>query len=161
MLLTPTIVLDSVLDINKELLDEYGIKGLILDLDNTLAKHGSPEPEKGVACWVEEMKKSGISMVIVSNNREERVRPFAENLGLDFVWGGKKPLASGFKKAREKMGLEFDEIAIVGDQLFTDMLGANIKRIKTIFVFPFEDEKGILFSIKRFFERPFLPKRKK
>ena len=160
MLLKPTIVLNSVLEITKELLNEYKIKGLILDLDNTLTTHGNPKPADGVLNWIAKMKHYGVSMMIVSNNSHDRVKPFAELLGLEFVSNGKKPLTIGFNKARTKMNLSYDDIAIVGDQLFTDMLGANIKKIKTIFVFPFEPEKGLLFSLKRFAERPFLPKRK-
>lgn len=160
MLLKPTIVLNSVLEITKELLDENKIKGLILDLDNTLTTHGNQKPADGVIEWIIKMKHYGIYMMIVSNNSHDRVRPFAELLGLDFVSNGRKPLSVGFNKAQLKMNLPFDSIAIVGDQLFTDMLGANVRKIKTIFVFPFEAEKGILFGIKRFVERPFLPRRK-
>ena len=159
MLLKPTIVLNSVLDITKDLLDSNDIKGLILDLDNTLTTHGNPTPAEGVLDWIATMKEEGISLMIVSNNRHDRVRPFAEVLGLDFISDGRKPLAFGFKKAQIKMNLHFDNIAIVGDQLFTDMLGANLKRVKTIFVFPFELEKGFFFKIKRRIEKPFLPKR--
>ena len=159
MLFKPTIVLESVLEITQELLQKYKIKGLILDLDNTLTTHGNPHPADGVLDWISQMKQQGILMMIVSNNRYERVRPFAERLGLDFVSNGKKPLTVGFNKARDKMDLSYDDIAIVGDQLFTDMLGANLKRIKTIFVFPFEPEKGVLFAIKRLAEKPFLPPR--
>lgn len=161
MLFKPTIVLNSVLDINKELLDNNGIKGLILDLDNTLTTHNNPKPADGVLEWIDNMKKSGISLIIVSNNRFDRVRPFAEALGIDFVSDGAKPLTIGFKKARLKMKLSFSEVAIVGDQFFTDILGANLKRIKTIYVFPFELEKGIFFKIKRTLEKPFIPKRRK
>lgn len=159
MLLKPTIVLNSVLEITEELLNTYRIQGLILDLDNTLTTHGNPKPADGVLEWIARMKHCGISMMIVSNNRDERVRPFAEILGLEYVSNGKKPLTVGFNKARQRMGLSYDDIAIVGDQLFTDMLGANIRKIKTIFVFPFEPEKGLLFSLKRLAEKPFLPKR--
>ena len=161
MLLKPTIVLNSVLEITTELLDKNNIKGLILDLDNTLTTHGNPRPADGVLDWIAKMKASGVSLIIVSNNKHDRVRPFAELLGLEFISNGKKPLSVGFNKAQIRMNMPYDNIAIVGDQLFTDMLGANLRRVKTIFVFPFEAEKGILFGIKRMIERPFLPKRNK
>jgi HAD superfamily phosphatase (TIGR01668 family) len=97
-------------------------------------------------------------MMIVSNNNAERVIPFAQNLGLDFVPNGRKPLATGFKKAQAIMNIQFSEIAIVGDQIFTDILGANLKRVRTIYVHPIELESGFFFKIKRFLEKPFIRK---
>ncbi|MEG0615492.1 MAG: YqeG family HAD IIIA-type phosphatase, partial [Oscillospiraceae bacterium] len=155
----PTIVLNSVHEITTEILAKNGIKGLILDLDNTLTTHNNPKPADGVLDWIEKMKSSGIKLMIVSNNNHNRVKPFAEVLQLEFESNGAKPLPLGFHRAAERMGIPLISIAAVGDQLFTDILGANISKIKSIFVFPFEPEKGILFAAKRFLEKPFLPKR--
>ncbi len=156
MIFRPTYVLKSVTDISAEYLNEKNIKGLILDLDNTLTTHNNPQPAEKVTDWIEDMKNSGIKMMIVSNNRAERVIPFAQNLGLDFVPNGRKPLATGFKKAQQLMAISFSEIAIVGDQIFTDVLGANLKRVRTIYVHPIELESGFFFKIKRFLEKPFI-----
>ena len=156
MIFRPTYVLKSVTDISAEYLNEKNIKGLILDLDNTLTTHNNPQPAEKVTDWIEDMKNSGIKMMIVSNNRAERVIPFAQNLGLDFVPNGRKPLATGFKKAQQLMAISFSEIAIVGDQIFTDVLGANLKRVRTIYVNPIELESGFFFKIKRFLEKPFI-----
>jgi HAD superfamily phosphatase (TIGR01668 family) len=158
MIFRPTYVFKSVTDIKIDFLKEKNIKGLILDLDNTLTTHNNPHPAEKVTDWIEDMKNSGIKMMIVSNNNAERVIPFAQNLGLDFVPNGRKPLATGFKKAQAIMNIQFSEIAIVGDQIFTDILGANLKRVRTIYVHPIELESGFFFKIKRFLEKPFIRK---
>ena len=82
--------------------------------------------------------------MIVSNNHAPRVTPFARQLELDFVSEGKKPLTFGYTKAIEKLGLEKKNVAAVGDQIFTDVLGSNLKGIRSIFVFPIEPEKRLL-----------------
>lgn len=158
MIFRPTYVFKSVCDITADFLKENNIKGLILDLDNTLTTHNNPHPAEKVTDWIADMKNSGIKLMIVSNNHAERVTPFAQNLGLDFVPNGRKPLATGFKKAQLLMNIPFSEIAIVGDQIFTDVLGANLKRVRTIYVHPIELESGFFFKIKRFFEKPFIRK---
>lgn len=159
MFLKPTVVLNSVNEIDIELLRKHRIKGLILDLDNTLTTHNNPKPADGVLEWIARMKEAEIKMMIVSNNHYERVKPFSEKLGLPFVSDGAKPFTVGFRKASREMELPLKDVAIVGDQIFTDILGASLKSIKTIYVFPFEMESGVFFKIKRSLERPFLPKR--
>jgi len=153
------IALKSVLDLTPEILQENNIKGLLMDLDNTLTTHDNPRPADGVVEWIDLMKRNGIKMIIVSNNHAERVRPFAELLGLDFVPEGKKPLANGFNRAQKLMDIPFENLAVVGDQIYTDVLGANLKRVKCIFVFPIEHEKKGFLAFKRKIEGPFLPKK--
>ena len=160
MIFKPTFAFVTVTDINIEFLKSKGIKGLILDLDNTLTTHNNPHPAEKVTDWIESMKKNGIKMMIVSNNSAERVTPFAKNLGLPFVSKGRKPLTSGFSRAQRIMNIPFENIAIVGDQVFTDIVGANIKRVKTIYVKPIELEKTRFFKFKRALEKPFLRKLK-
>lgn len=153
-------MLGSVLEITAEMLSARGIKGLILDLDNTLTTHNNPKPANGVLEWIAAIKAADISLIILSNNNHERVLPFATQLGLEFVSNAKKPLSFGINRAKTRLGLPFDQLAVVGDQLFTDVLGGNFCHVKTIFVFPIEAEKGILFAVKRLMEKPFLPKRR-
>jgi HAD superfamily phosphatase (TIGR01668 family) len=158
MLFHADIVLNSVLDITPELLAENNIKGLILDVDNTLTTHNNPLPAEGVSDWVKEMTERNVRMIIVSNNNSERVKPFAEILSLDYVSCGAKPLTYGINKARKRLGICRKHTALVGDQVFTDVLGSNLAGIKMIFVFALEKEKGIFFELKRFAERPFIRK---
>ena len=95
MLFHAKIALRSVCDITPHLLEKLGVRGLLLDIDNTLTTHDNPVPAPGVEAWVAGMQAAGISLCLVSNNHPPRVAPFAERLGLDFVCEGKKPLTKG------------------------------------------------------------------
>ncbi len=145
-------------DITPQKLRELGIKGLILDLDNTLTTHDNPVPADGILEWLDCMKKNNIRLMIVSNNHPPRVKPFADMLGLDFVSEGRKPLTKGFREASQKMNLPKNQLAAVGDQIYTDVLGANLYGIKMLYVQPIEHEKTNFFKFKRKMEKPFLPK---
>lgn len=158
MLFRPTAALKSVLELTPEILGKMGVEALILDLDNTLTTHNNPHPAKGVPEWLDEMRNAGIKLLIVSNNHAPRVEPFAEALKLDFVPEGAKPLPKGYNIAVKKFGLPKEKVCAVGDQIFTDILGANLAGIKSVFVYPIEFESGFFFKIKRFFEKPFRPK---
>ncbi|MBE6857268.1 MAG: YqeG family HAD IIIA-type phosphatase [Ruminococcus sp.] len=159
MLFRSTAAFRHTTDITPEFLKKNNIRGLILDLDNTLTTHDNPQPGEGVLEWLQLMKESGIKMMIVSNNHGPRVKPFADMLGLDFVSEGKKPLTKGFTEAVKLMGLSKKEVASVGDQIFTDVLGANLFGIKMLYVVPIEHEKTTFFKVKRKLEKPFLPKK--
>lgn len=159
MLFRSTAAFRKVTDITPAFLGKLKIKGLILDLDNTLTTHDNPKPAEGVLNWIDGMKKNRIKLMIVSNNHPPRVRPFADMLGLDFVCEGRKPLTKGFNEAMKRMGLRKCELAAVGDQIFTDVLGANLFRIKMLYVSPIEHEKTAFFKAKRRLEIPFLPKK--
>lgn len=158
MLFKSTAAFRRVTDITPEILKKLNIRGLILDLDNTLTTHDNPRPADGVLEWIDLMKREGIRLMIVSNNHPPRVRPFAEMLGLPFVSEGKKPLTKGFKEAAAKMKLPRESVAAVGDQIFTDVLGANLMGIKMLYVVPIEHEKTMFFKVKRKLEIPFIPK---
>lgn len=159
MLFRAKIALRSVCDITPNLLAKLGVRGLLLDIDNTLTTHDNPVPAPGVEAWVAGMQAAGISMCLVSNNHPPRVRPFADRLGLDFVCEGRKPLSKGYREAVKRMGLSRREVAAVGDQIFTDVLGANLFGIPCIFVFPMEMEQTKFFKLKRKLEIPFLPRK--
>lgn len=155
----PTYVFDKVGEITPEFLHKKQIKGLLLDLDNTLTTHNNPVPPQSSLDWLDKMRAAGIKLMIVSNNHAPRVTPFAEQLGLDFVSEGKKPLTFGYTRAIKRLGLEKRSVAAVGDQIFTDVLGSNLKGIRSIFVFPIEPETSLPFRFKRAIEKAFLPKK--
>ena len=112
MLFRITAAFERVTDITTQFLAENGIKGLILDLDNTLTTHDNPVPAEGVLDWLDRMKKSGIRLMIVSNNHAPRVTPFAEMLGLPFVSEGAKPLAD----VRKAMKIDyFDDAELIAE----------------------------------------------
>ena len=157
-LFKPTFALKSVLEITPASLKLHGIKALILDIDNTLTTHDNPIPAKGVPQWIANMKKHGIKLIVVSNNRAERVIPFARKLKLRFVPNGAKPLPMGILRAVKRLGLKKSEVCVVGDQIFTDILGANLSGIRSVLVNPIEPEKSRFFRIKRAAEKPLRPK---
>lgn len=160
MLHKPNYVFNSIADISLGFLEKEGIKALILDLDNTLTTHNNPIPKPEIMSWLNGMKASGLPMMIVSNNHYERVKPFADALGLPFVPDGKKPSSKGYNEACKRIGLDKSQIAAVGDQIFTDVLGCKLTGIRSIFTYPIEYETGFWFRVKRALERPLLPKRK-
>lgn len=158
MLFKPTIALNRVYDISIDILNTFDIKALILDVDNTLTTHDNPNVEPKVLDWLSTMRANGINMMIVSNNHMERIQPFADTIGLDYVYDGKKPLPKGFMQACERLNVPKKNVCAVGDQIFTDILGANLLGIKSIFVFPIEYETTTFFKVKRTLEKPLLPK---
>ena len=157
----PTYVFDKVVDITPEFLRKKQIKGLLLDLDNTLTTHNNPVVPQSSLDWIEKMKAAGIKLMIVSNNHAPRVTPFAQQLGLEFECEGAKPLTFGYSRAIKRMGLEKRNVAAVGDQIFTDVMGSNLKGIRSVFVFPIKPEESLPFRFKRACEKPFLPKLEK
>ena len=152
----PDIYLKSITALTPALLGRWGIRGLILDVDNTLTTHDNPAPDPEVLRWLEEMSTQGIRMIILSNNSPQRIRPFADMLGMGFTANARKPLPNGFRRAARELGLSGGEIAVVGDQIFTDILGGNCYGMKTVLVKPMLLEKTRFFRLKRRLERDIL-----
>lgn len=150
---TPDVIFENITFVTPEYLSERGIKGLILDVDNTLTHHGSQFIDEKTKAWLELMKEKRVKLIIVSNNNFERVEPFAKMLELPFVSRGLKPLSKGINQAIKAMELSASEVSMVGDQIYTDVLGGNLKKLHTIMVKPFELEKNPFFKAKRFFEK--------
>lgn len=149
MLFKPKWWLKSVLDIDEKFIRENHLRGLILDLDNTLSMHGSPAAEQGVTEWLEQMRGMGMKMMVLSNNTKKRVAPLAKELGLDFISFGCKPLTVGVSRALRKMRLPRKSVALVGDQIFTDIIGGNLRGVNTVLVEPFHLEDKKSFKLKR------------
>ncbi len=158
MVFRATKAVRSVCSITPELLHSMGIRGLLLDIDNTLTTHDNPEPAEGVEAWIASMKAAGIEMRLVSNNHPPRVEPFAKRLGIPCICDSRKPLSDGFTRAMSSMDLPKTQLCVVGDQIYTDILGANWFGVKSIYVPPMELETTAFFKFKRFMEKPFLPK---
>ena len=156
MWFTPQYLFQDVTHITPEFLQQKGIRALLLDVDNTLTSHGSQQLSPEIAHWLEQMKQAGIKLVIASNNTHHRVEPFASRIDLPFVAMCCKPLPFGLARARKHLGVGRRELAMVGDQLFTDRLAAAWYGIPGLVVLPMEEDthKGIRF--KRKLEEPFL-----
>lgn len=156
----PTVFLKHISHIKPELLRGLGVKAMILDVDNTLATHNNPEPDASVLVWLEQMRSEGFRLAIASNNRRRRVEPFARGLGLEYACFSMKPLPKGFFEISRKLGLPPRSIAVVGDQIFTDVLGGNLFGAKTILVEPMLAEPGPFFRLKRRLEKIILGRKK-
>ena len=153
MFLKPKIKLEKVTDISIEILNKYGIKALILDVDNTLSTHHGQVLTDGLPEWLETMRKNGIKMTVLSNSNSKRLTPFAKKIGLDFISLGLKPLPFGYLRALKRLGTGKKETAIVGDQLFTDVVGGNFVGVTTVLLTPIKPETSLRFRCKRRVER--------
>lgn len=155
-LFKPTLFFDRVTGITPQALFGLGVKGMALDIDNTLAVSDHPEPLPGVMDWLRGMRQAGFEMRLVSNNFPRRVAPFAERLQMDYTCLALKPLPFGFMKAASEMGLKCRQVAAIGDQLFTDMMGANLCGMKTVLVRPVHLETSFSFRVRRKLETKLL-----
>ena len=149
----PTLATRRLLDITPAMLRAMGVRAVLLDVDNTLSHHGAPIPFDGSIQWVKEMEKSGFQLIIVSNNTKERITPFARQFDLPFIWRACKPLPIGYWKAAKHLGVRHKETVIIGDQIYTDVVGANLIGMRSILVEPAEEEHGWSFRVRRHFEK--------
>ena len=154
----PFSMIHSVLDVTPDYIKSLGASGVLLDVDNTLAKHGEPEPLKGIAEWLKRLSDNNISCIIVSNNFRKRVEPFAHRIGVGFVSMGGKPLGYGIRRACRALKIDRSQVVLIGDQILTDVVGGNLQGIKTILVDPIVLEQTMLFKIKRRIEKYFIKK---
>lgn len=152
----PSIAVGSIADISEELLDKNQIKGLILDIDNTLVPNHVADADEKAVQWVERMKASGYKLCIVSNASKKRVVRFNSRLQLFAIHRALKPGSSAFLKAGRMMGIGSKNLAVVGDQIFTDIYGGNMAGMFTILVQPIDTREGKLVRFKRIFEKRIL-----
>lgn len=157
----PTIYRRRITDVTADDLRALGVQGILLDIDNTLTTHDNPVLDARVSAWLDAMRQAGFALTVVSNNHEERVCPFAEAIGLRFQARAAKPLPRGYRGAAASMGLTPQQCVAVGDQIFTDILGANLAGMKSVLLEPIElevEQKFIVF--KRRLERVLLGTRR-
>lgn len=135
-ILYPDLYVDSLLDIPLEQLKTQKIKAFILDLDNTITEWNSNHIPEEVGIWFETIHRHGLKACILSNNGQERVLKVADSLGIPYIYRAQKPRRGAFHRAVALMGAEIEETAVVGDQIFTDVLGGNRAGLYTILVVP-------------------------
>lgn len=154
----PDLYLDCVTEINATLLKKNKIEGLILDVDNTLIDYYRNLID-GAEEWCEELKNEGIKCIILSNsNKRDKVEKVAKSLNLDYLMFAKKPMKSGFKKALDKLDLSSEKVAVVGDQLFTDVLGAKRMNMFSILVKQVGEKDIFITKLKRPIENAIINK---
>lgn len=152
-MLRPDMYVSSLYKINSDKLYESGIRALLLDLDNTIIPWGATEFPGKVVGWLEGLKKKGFKLCVVSNNHVERISMLAEPLDIPFVPNAVKPRRGAFRRAIKLLGIEKDRAAVIGDQIFTDILGGNRLGLYTILVEPMARREFIGTKINRFFEK--------
>ena len=132
--LLPRIILNVTPDITPELLKRYGIRLLMMDFDNTIVPYTTSIPTEEMTGWLEMMKGSDIQICVVSNSKNDRVKVFCEKYGIPCITHAKKPFPKGIRECLQKYGLPASQCALVGDQIFTDTLGANGCGVTSILV---------------------------
>ncbi|MCD8218627.1 MAG: YqeG family HAD IIIA-type phosphatase [Clostridiales bacterium] len=129
----PDLYVDSAYQIDYDGLYADGYRGLIFDIDNTLVTHGAPADEKAKALFAR-LKEIGFSCCLLSNNKEPRVKMFNDEVHVQYIFDAHKPSTAGYEQAMEIMGTDKSNTVFIGDQIFTDIYGANRTGIHSIMV---------------------------
>lgn len=155
--LTPKKIVNHVSNITPEFLSSRKINTILIDLDNTLTKWNSHEVDEEVCNWINQMKINGIRPCIVSNNKQSRIVVVAEKLDIPYVFRATKPRKRAFRNALVVMKATREQTAFIGDQLFTDILGANRMQLFSILVKPLHAREFFGTKIMRRVERMVMP----
>jgi hypothetical protein len=146
---------ESIYEIPFEAYYSEGTRGVIFDIDNTLVPHNAPADPQ-IREFFAGLHRLGLKTCLLSNNKEPRVKAFAEQVDSAYIYKGGKPSVKGYERAMERIGTEKSNTIFVGDQLFTDIYGANRAGIFSILVKPINPKEEIQIVLKRYLERPIL-----
>ncbi len=156
--LVPEYRFDRFDEATAEFLLSIGVRGVLLDVDNTLEPYEHPEPGDQVLRWLDSLKEAGIKTAIVSNNNQARLDLFNKNIGMPGFSKAAKPFPSKLHKAMEILGTNKENTLFIGDQILTDVWAAHNAGIRAILVPPINDRRDLLTRVKRLLERPILRK---
>lgn len=151
-LFTPAYYISSYDKLKAEKLLKHNIQLLVCDIDNTLVPHDVAQPDKRAIEFLDHMKNAGIQVVLISNNVEARVATFAKDLDIPYYPFAKKPLSKTYEKMMQDTNMEAKHIAVIGDQLLTDILGGNRVHFYTILTAPVVERDLSFTKINRVFE---------
>lgn len=151
----PKAVTDAVTDIRPEWLSARNIRLLMLDFDNTIVPYTTSVPTEAVEAWLREMLVSDIQVCVVSNSKRSRVKIFCEKYGMDCITHAKKPFSKGIRECLAKYGIPASEAALVGDQIYTDTLGANGCGVMSVLVKAI-DNHNFWLKARHVLEKPFI-----
>jgi HAD superfamily phosphatase (TIGR01668 family) len=152
-LVTPHLQLGSVLEVQPDLIRALGLEGLLLDLDCTLKDHYENSFRPDVVAWVNQMREAEVRMCLLTNGKARRVEPLAEQLGIECVSFATKPFVRGVRAGLEKLRLDRTRVALIGDQIFADVLAGRLAGIFTILVPPTTYKEPWITHLKRPLER--------
>ncbi|NLL93981.1 MAG: YqeG family HAD IIIA-type phosphatase [Clostridiales bacterium] len=142
----------SIYSINLKKFYKQGYRGILFDIDNTLVPHGAAANDKAVN-FFKKLRKIGFKVCLISNNKEERVRPFADAVEAPYICDARKPSTKNYIEAMNIIGTDIEETIFVGDQVFTDVFGANRANMYTILVKQINPKEEIQIVLKRYLER--------
>ena len=151
--LYPTLYVDEISEIPLDMLIKKGIRGMIIDLDNTIAPWDQPTVTQSAEKWLQKAKNAGFKIFLVSNSTSSRVNYFMETLDIPGISMAQKPRRGSFRKALELMGLDRKEVTVIGDQIFTDVLGGNRLNLHTILVNPINRKEFFFTRFVRLAEK--------
>ena len=152
-LLIPDQRLNNIFEIDPEYLRSIGIKGIITDMDNTLVPWSDRTVYPKLSAWFADLKERDFALFIVSNNSKDRGSQLARELDIPAIWYAVKPRRKAFRKALTQMKLSPAEVAVVGDQVLTDVLGGNRLGLHTILVTPISEKEFFWTKLTRMLER--------
>ena len=148
----PDCYMNSTYEIDFDTYYEKGYRGIIFDIDNTLVPHGAPADERSKKLFAH-LKELGYQVVLLSNNKEPRVKMFNDVVKVSYIFKAGKPLVKNYLKAMEMMGTNQKNTLFVGDQLFTDVWGAKRTGIHNVLVKPIDKKEEIQIVLKRYLEK--------
>ena len=144
----------SIYEIDPDFFKKNGVKTLFIDLDNTLDSYKARTPNEKSINLINNIKETGVTPVIISNNRPERVCGYADGLGIEFLASARKPFSKRIKKELARRGLKNDEVMLVGDQMMTDVIAAHGAKIRVVLTEKVVKEDQWTTHINRIFDRP-------
>ncbi len=151
----PNIITDSVTDLKPEWLQQRDIKLLMLDFDNTIVPYTTNIPSQAVESWLREMMASPVKVCVVSNSRKDRVKVFCKVYGLDCITHARKPFSRGINACLSRYGFPKANCALAGDQIYTDVLGANSAGIQSVLVKAI-DNHNFWLKARHVLEKPWI-----
>ena len=154
----PKYCVNSIWDLTEEFYKNNNIKAVIFDIDNTLVTHTTKVPPKDVLEYFDFLKANAIRYGIVSNNNKKRVETFCKDLNVPYIYRAFKPRRAPLKKLMKEFNVPAQNICLVGDQLFTDMLGANRMGFVSVAVTALGKNETGFVSVKRVFEKMIMKK---
>lgn len=150
--LYPKVYLDSTYDIDFEQYYQNGYRAIIFDIDNTLVPHGAPADQRAIALF-KRLHALGYQTMMLSNNKEPRVKMFCDAVDAEYIYKAGKPNPANYREAMKRMHTDEKNTLFVGDQIFTDVWGANKAGIYSILVKPIHPKEEIQIVLKRYLEK--------
>ena len=151
----PTMVTDALTDLSPELLHQKNIRLLMLDFDNTIVPYTTNRPTEQMEAWLQQMTHSDILLCVVSNSHKDRVKIFCSRYGIDCITHASKPFSKGIRQCLTRYGIPPEHCALVGDQIYTDTLGANCAGVGSILVRSI-DNHNFWLKARHVLEMPFI-----